>query len=212
MVVMFADLAGYTALADVHGDAEAVAAVDSFNSVVARVAEDHGLSVIKGIGDAFLLAGEDATSAMAAAREIVAAMGGIERAPAVRIGIHAGPVAIRGGDIFGRTVNVAARVAGEAEAGRVLITRDVLAEGPVPDEIEPLNVGTRTLRNVSAPVDLFDICHDHAPDKLVDPVCQMLVSPDVAVATLKRAGETFHFCSTDCVKRFVAARGDDPGA
>lgn len=51
MIVMFADLAGYTALTDVHGDQEAVAAVETFRTVVSDAAERHRLRVVKGIGD-----------------------------------------------------------------------------------------------------------------------------------------------------------------
>ena len=89
MVVMFADLAGYTALTDVHGDEEAVAAVEAFHTVVSDAADQHGLRVIKGIGDAFLLVGSDAGAAISAARHIVEHMAAIDRAPAVRVGIHA---------------------------------------------------------------------------------------------------------------------------
>jgi hypothetical protein len=127
MIVMFADLAGYTALTDVHGDEEAVAAVEAFHQVVSQAAEAGHLNIIKGIGDAFLLTGADAAGAVAAARDVIEAMQRVERAPAVRVGIHAGPVSLRGGDVFGGTVNIAARVAGEARAGQILVTQEVLA-------------------------------------------------------------------------------------
>jgi YHS domain-containing protein len=64
-------------------------------------------------------------------------------------------------------------------------------------------VGTRSFRNVSAPVELFDICHDRPSDKFIDPVCQMLVSAEAAVATLRHQGGTLYFCSTDCLTRFL---------
>lgn len=208
MVVMFADLAGYTALTDVHGDAEAVAAVESFHQVVSRVATDRGLYVVKGIEDAFLLTGEEADAAMAAAREIVEDMAAIDRAPAVRIGIHEGPTTVRGGDVFGQTVNIAARVASEAHAGQVLVTPQVL-EVATASSTEPLSIGTRTFRNVSTPIELFDICHDRSTDKFIDPICQMLVSPESAAATLRHKGDRLYFCSVKCLKRFVGVNGHD---
>jgi adenylate cyclase len=212
MVVMFADLAGYTALTDVHGDVEAVAAVESFHQVVARVATDHGLHLVKGIGDAFLLTGEDSDSAMAAAWEIVEDMAVLDRAPAVRIGIHEGPTTVRGGDVFGHTVNIAARVASEAHAGQVLVTPQVLEQAKRPSRTEPFSVGTKTFRNVSTPIELFDICHDRSSDKFIDPICQMLVSPEAAAATLKHEGDTLYFCSVECLKRFVTTNGTGTNA
>lgn len=209
MLVMFADLAGYTALTDVHGDAEAVATIESFHQVVALVASSHGLHVVKGIGDAFLLTGEDADSAMAAAREFVEDMAAIERAPAVRVGIHEGPATVRGGDVFGHTVNIAARVASEADAGQILVTPEVLDASTMPRSPVPLSVGTRTFRNVSTPIELFDICHDRSTDKFIDPICQMLVSAESAAGTVRHEGDTLYFCSADCLKRFRSAVGKE---
>jgi adenylate cyclase len=203
MVVMFADLAGYTALTDVHGDAEAVAAVEAFQDVVGAVAHALGLAVVKGIGDAFLITGDAADSAMDAARRIVNDMAAIDRTPAVRIGIHEGPTTVRDCDVFGHTVNVAARVASEASAGQVLVTPEVLAASKATQSPEPLSVGTRSFRNVSAPVELFDICHDRQPDKFIDPVCQMLISAEEAAATLRQEDGTLYFCSKDCLTRFL---------
>lgn len=96
MIVMFADLAGYTALTDIHGDDQAVAAVEVFHEVVSRVAEHRGMRVLKGIADAYLLTGQDAAEALVASAELVDLMEAVDLAPAVRIGIHCGPVSIRG--------------------------------------------------------------------------------------------------------------------
>ena len=200
---MFADLAGYTALTDVHGDEEAVAAVERFQRVVSGAAERHRLRVIKGIGDAFLLVGSDADAAMAAAREVVEHMAANERAPAVRVGIHEGPVAEREGDVFGHSVNIAARVASEAHAGQVLITPEILAAATSPLPVHPLSVGQRTFRNVASPVELFDISHDSSPGKFIDPICQMLVSPEAAAGTLQHDDQTLYFCSISCIGRFL---------
>ena len=142
MIVMFADLAGYTALTDVHGDDEAVAAVEAFRRVVSCAADRHALRVIKGIGDAFLLIGGDALSAMNAAHEVVQHMAEIERAPAVRIGIHEGPVTERDGDVYGHSVNIAARVASEADSGQILVTPEVL-EASAPPAGRGANKGRR---------------------------------------------------------------------
>jgi class 3 adenylate cyclase len=47
--------------------------------------------------------------------------------PPAHVGIHAGPIVVQDGDYFGRTVNLAARIAGHAEAGQVLVTDEVIA-------------------------------------------------------------------------------------
>jgi adenylate cyclase len=180
-----------------------VAAVEAFRQVVTAVARRRRLRV--GIGDAFLLTGDDPAEATTAAREVVEAMERVDFAPAVRIGIHAGPVSVRSDDVFGGTVNIAARVASEAHPGQVVVTGDVLTLAGEAAKSHALSLGTRRLRNVSAPVELFDTCHDRSSDKTIDPVCRMLVPPDTAAGALCRDGETFYFCSTDCLSRFIEA-------
>jgi len=51
--------------------------------------------------------------------------------PPARVGIHAGPVIFQEGDYFGRTVNIAARIAEYARPGEVLVSSEVVhaAEG-----------------------------------------------------------------------------------
>jgi class 3 adenylate cyclase len=74
--------------------------------------------------------------------------------PPAHIGIHAGPVVIREGDYFGRTVNWAARISGRAGPGEVLVTQDVVdASHASPTVFEP--VGPTELKGISAPVPLF---------------------------------------------------------
>jgi adenylate cyclase len=212
MIVMFADLAGYTALTDVHGDNQALAAIESFEQVVTRIATRRRLRIVKSIGDAFMLTGNDADLAIAAARELIEEMGQVELTPAVRIGIHSGPVSIRGFDVIGGTVNVAARVSSEASAGQILITADVLQLTEQRARSEAQSVGDRRLRHVQGPVELFDVCPDLRSDQTVDPVCRMLVARDTAAASVRHDGETFYFCSIDCAARFIErSQRDDDG-
>jgi adenylate cyclase len=64
--------------------------------------------------------------------------------PQAHVGINAGPVVFRDGDYFGRTVNVAARIAGRAGPGEVLVSQDVvelaMAEGVRYEEVGPVEL------------------------------------------------------------------------
>jgi adenylate cyclase len=86
----------------------------------------------------------------------------VERAPAIglppaHIGIHAGPVIFQDGDVYGRTVNIASRLASVAQAGQVIVSEEVaqLAEGFSFQDIGPV-----TLKGVAAPMRLFRASHD----------------------------------------------------
>lgn len=201
MVIVFADLAGFTALTEAHGDAEAVEVVDAFERIVRAVSTAHGLRVVKNIGDAFMICGQDPAEAVEACLEIAEGVGELDNHPGVRIGVHAGEVVERGDDVFGTTVNIAARVAAEAASGQVLVTAAVLAGADL--DTAALPVGAKRLRNLTEPVELFDVS-TRAEDKEMDPVCRMMLLPRSATAALRHEGTTYHFCSAKCLQIFLA--------
>ena len=83
----------------------------------------------------------------------------VERAPAAdlpaaHVGIHTGPVVFQDGDVYGRTVNVAARIASYARAGQVIVSEDtVRRSGDGPLSFEPL--GPVDLKGVARPLALY---------------------------------------------------------
>ncbi|HUS25676.1 MAG TPA: adenylate/guanylate cyclase domain-containing protein [Candidatus Binatia bacterium] len=127
--VMFADLAGSTALYDRLGDVAAQAAVQQALSLMTRICSAHRGKVIKTIGDEVLVRYPDANLAAQAAITLQMTgdlrLGG--KAAGVRIGFHVGEVIDEGGDIFGDVVNVSARLTAAARAGQVLTTETAVA-------------------------------------------------------------------------------------
>jgi class 3 adenylate cyclase len=75
--------------------------------------------------------------------------------PEVHVGIAAGPLIFQDGDYFGRTVNLAARIAAHANAGQVLVTDEVVQAG-ADSTVEYLDRGTVELKGVSRPVQLHE--------------------------------------------------------
>jgi adenylate cyclase len=67
--------------------------------------------------------------------------------------VSSGPVIVQDGDYFGRTVNLAARIAGRAEANEVLASEDVVAA--VPDGVAFEEIGPVELRGISRPVTIY---------------------------------------------------------
>lgn len=82
-----------------------------------------------------------------------------EHLPPARMGIDAGPVVFQEGDYFGRTVNIAARLADYARPGEVLVTRQVVESVPE-GELTPSEIGPVTLKGVARPV---DVCAAYPP-------------------------------------------------
>jgi adenylate cyclase len=148
----FLDLAGYTRLTEERGDRAAAALVTSLADLVEQVSLPHGGQPVKWLGDGVMFHFKLPGRAVVAALEMVARtpLAGL---PPAHVGLHAGPVVFQDGDYFGRTVNLAARIAGHAGPGQVLVSDQVVAEcteGAV--TFEP--IGPVPLKGVADPVPL----------------------------------------------------------
>src|SRR5919202_1434772 len=124
---MFADIAGFTALTEAHGDEEAAALVADFEDAVRAELPGSGGKQVKTIGDALMLSVPDPTAAILLGLRITHELMLGHGAPAVRVGLHHGPAGERDGDYFGAAVNLAARVSAEAVGGEVLMTAHTAA-------------------------------------------------------------------------------------
>ena len=71
--------------------------------------------------------------------------------PPAHVGVDAGPVVFQDGDYFGRTVNVAARIAAEAQPGEVLVSEAVVSAARA-EELSFRVVGPAELKGVARPV------------------------------------------------------------
>jgi adenylate cyclase len=149
----FVDLAGYTRLTDERGDEAGARLAAGLTGMVDRVASDHRGTPVKWLGDGVMVSFRDAEPAVRATLRIV------ERAPDVGLpahaGIAAGPVVVQDGDYFGRTVNMASRIASGAEAGQTLVTR-LVAELARGSELSFREVGPVELKGFSERIPVFE--------------------------------------------------------
>jgi class 3 adenylate cyclase/YHS domain-containing protein len=204
----FADLAGFTALTEAMGDADAADLAQDFAGAVRDLGTRYDGEVVKSIGDAVMVRADDPAQAIDFALCVAHDVGGRHFFPTVRVGMHTGPAVARDGDWFGATVNVAARVSGEAGGGEVLLTEATReAAGPT-SGIELRERGRRELRNVVEPLALYAAVRVGAigGDRLpIDPVCRMAVDPGHAAGRLVHSDVEYQFCSLACAGKFAAA-------
>jgi adenylate cyclase len=111
--------------------------------------------VVKWLGDGVMFHFRDATGGVIAALEMIDAISAAGLPPA-HVGLHAGPVVFQGGDYFGRTVNLAARIGELAAPGQLLVTQEIV-DRVVPDGIAFEPVGAVELKGVSEPVPLYAV-------------------------------------------------------
>jgi class 3 adenylate cyclase/YHS domain-containing protein len=203
---VFADIAGFTALTEAHGDDEAAALVAEFCAAVRAELPVSGGTQVKTIGDALMLRIPDPAAAILLALRITHELMLGHGAPAVRVGLHHGPAVEREGDYFGAAVNLAARVSAEASGGDVLLTGHTAALAPDLAGVRYEARGRRTLRNVREPVELFAAVRAGEVNDTPlprDPVCRMAVDPDRAAGRLVYEDTAYYFCTLACAGEFA---------
>jgi adenylate cyclase len=151
---LFADLVGFTALAELEGDDRALEVALGLQRRVRGLLADHEAEQVKAIGDGLMLRCPKASAAVALGLRVVetAEEPGF---PPVRVGIHTGPALASEGDWYGRTVNVAARLCAVAPAGHVLVSEATRAAA---GRMRGVGYGGRELhwlRNVSEPIGTY---------------------------------------------------------
>jgi adenylate cyclase len=122
--IAFLDLTGYTALTEEHGDEAGADLADRLATLVHQAAQPHGGHPVKWLGDGVMFYFPESGAAVLTALDLV------EQTPTTvdvraRVGVNAGRVIFRDGDYFGRTVNVASRIADYARPGEVLVSEEV---------------------------------------------------------------------------------------
>ena len=203
-------MAGFTALTEAMGDAEALEIAEAFFAGARELLADYEANEVKTIGDCLMLELADAANAVRLGVVLATEVGVKHGFPTVRVGMHTGSALRRDDDWFGATVNLAARVSGAAAGGQVLLTsatRD--AAGPV---------GARGDRRAWPPRD-FEMspsqCSSFTLSRSVRTWTprrsrstrsvewrSILTTPQGLCAM---AGRIFYFCSMRCIQAFSAA-------
>ncbi len=159
--IMFADVAGSTVLYDTLGDAEAERRISQCLATMARIVEANQGQRVKYIGDEIMCRFPSADKAIRSACDIqldaakgdVGGMAGLQ----VRIGLHCGPVILKAGDVFGDTVNVAARMAGLAQGTQIVCTSDVIETLSQDKGVEARRIDTLHVKGKEQPIDVYQV-------------------------------------------------------
>jgi adenylate cyclase len=150
----FADLTGYTHLTEEQGDEVAAGVSLTLARLVSEIAVEHHGEVVKMLGDGVHFHFADPADAVRASLDIVDRVRPSGLPPA-HIGVNAGPMIYDEGDYFGRTVNLAARIASQAQADQVFVGED-LRRVVVPDGFDLVDVGAFELKGIAGPVTLYE--------------------------------------------------------
>jgi adenylate cyclase len=151
--ICFVDLTGFTRLTEERGDEAATRVAGALAALVNEISRDRGGRPVRWLGDGGMFHFREPGAAVTAGLDMV------ERAPAAglppaHVGIHTGAVIAQDGDVYGMTVNLAARISAYAEAGQVVVSEETAARAAGPGlRFEPL--GPVELKNVARPLPLY---------------------------------------------------------
>jgi class 3 adenylate cyclase len=155
---MFTDIVGSTTLAGALGDEAWERLLAWHDDTIRRLVERQGGQIVNSTGDGFFAAFDSTPPGIACAISIQRALADHRSAsgfaPPVRIGLHTAEATQRGADYSGMGVHVAARVAGLAREGQILISSDTLAEADGIETSEPFEVG---IKGVSTPLTVASV-------------------------------------------------------
>lgn len=168
--VVFTDIKGFTARTASSSRAELRDLLDRHEELLLPVIRHYDGTVVKTIGDAFLLTFESPTNAVLCGlmiqetlREFNLAATETERIE-VRVAINTGEVEVRDSDVFGETVNIAARIEGITEAGEVYFTHATYLSMNK-SEVPTSEVGERRLKGIDEPIRVYRVIRDEDLDR-----------------------------------------------
>jgi adenylate cyclase len=150
--VAFVDLTGFTGLTEELGDEAAADMSGRLASMVDSISIGREGRPVRWLGDGGMFVFREPLAAVAAALDVVleAPLRGL---PPTHIGIHSGPVIFQDGDIYGRTVNLAARLSALAGPGEVLVSAEIADSA---GEIAHFDsIGPVELKGIAQPIQVF---------------------------------------------------------
>ncbi len=156
--IMFADIAGYTALMETD-EVSALQFRDKMKQKLESEVKLHGGKIIKFSGDGALCSFDSAGESVRAATAVQTTMQEEPKVP-VRIGIHQADVIFEESDVHGDGVNIASRLESLAIPGSIFISAKVYDDIKNQKDIQTVSLGKYLLKNVKEPVEIFAVSND----------------------------------------------------
>lgn len=172
--LLFTDLSNFTSISQVDED-HALKLLELHQRMLRPIFRDFRGKEIKTIGDSFLVEFESSLDAVRCALEIQRTVQEHDRSSPenwkfqVRIGIHAGDVVHKDGDVFGDSVNIASRIVAKAGPGDVLISDAVQAQVRNRLSLVYSSVDSSSIKGLVFPINLFRIAPSTEGREVIEP-------------------------------------------
>jgi adenylate cyclase len=201
--ILMADLAGYTALTDIHGGASAAKTVNQYMELVEQSISGRS-EIFQRIGDQVVITSpeaEDLTQTMLHLKRLCDHQ---HHFLSIHAGLHFGSIHIENDSLFGSTINIASRLMNLAESGQILCSLPFVERISPSNEFSFFSKGKFKLKNVLQEVEVYELRKNIEPFELIhDPVCHMIINLSQPHFHFPYKGQTYYFCSQGCLNMFV---------
>jgi len=164
LTIMFTDMKGYTSLSSSLSRTEIDHLLEAQERIVFPLVEQWKGSVIKNLGDGYLITFDSPTDAVLCGIKIQQTIQQYNAVPQarpfeLRIAVNSGEVAVKDGDIFGDPVNTTARILAVAPPGGVYLTDSVFLSMNK-NEVQSAEVGAKMFKGVPEPIKIYRVVTD----------------------------------------------------
>jgi len=159
--IMFTDMEGSTFITTSLGDAKAMELIRTHDAIIRDAIKTHSGSEVKHTGDGFMISFFSASRAVECATSIQRGFASYNKKDPItpihlRIGLSAGEPVTEGQDLFGSTVQLAARICDHAEPDQILVTR-VIQNLCIGKKLPFSDQGEKTFKGFDEPVWLHEV-------------------------------------------------------
>jgi adenylate cyclase len=203
IAILMADLTGYTAMTDVHGGASAAKVVKKYMQIV-DAALYGKTKLVQRIGDQVVMIAKDPNDLLETAKNLDSLTREEHHFLSIHAGLHFGKILIEDNNLFGSTINIAARIMNVACRGQILCSSAFFDHLPASSK-QFRSIGIHKLKNLISDIELFEIIHQSGSEVYIDPVCHMQINNTNQSPSSKFKGSTFYFCSEHCQTLFLKA-------
>ena len=154
--ILMADLSGYTALTEVHGDRAAMLVINKFIDIAKKSLAGES-KLLERAGDQLVIISEDADDL---ARTAMALLRNSERESyflPIHAGLHYGTVFEHNGHYYGSTLNLASRISSRAKGNRILCSGDFIDAMAEPELYRTIYHGSVNFKNVFEAREIFEL-------------------------------------------------------
>jgi adenylate cyclase len=166
--VLLADVVGYSRLMSADEDGTHIRLANCVKNLIEPTVALHEGRLVRSKGDGFLVEFDSAVNAVSCAVDIQRGLAALDDGSAgdrklqLRIGINSGDVIVDQNDIYGNSVNIAARLEGLAEPGGIYVTRTVCEQLLGRPGLFFEDVGDRRVKNIGHPIRVYRVTSNPA--------------------------------------------------